>query len=179
MISLLEDTVQWNALTSSSRSAFKGIVGLRNSLNYQFGLGLCNIQNIIISCFKSRIIWQILHLIISKVKHPLSWKNMISTVLFTLYPHPNESYVRGCAGLNNTFDLFKPYWIGNFAEGATIRSLSAFFQDIQWGNVWHDDIIFLWKYLLVVVEVKEWMNDRMNKQRNEHMNDQINEFINE
>ena len=36
---------QWNALTSSRRSAFKGLVGLCNSLNYQCGLGLCNIQN--------------------------------------------------------------------------------------------------------------------------------------
>ena len=48
-------TQQWNALTSSSRSAFKSVVGLHSSLNYQCGLELCNIQTHI---FKTAIIFQ-------------------------------------------------------------------------------------------------------------------------
>ena len=35
---------QWNALPSYRRSAFRSLVGLSASLNYECGLGLCKIQ---------------------------------------------------------------------------------------------------------------------------------------
>ena len=44
----------------------------------------------------SRIIWQILHSIISKVRHPLTLKNQHCFVCH-IQPQPNESHVRGCA----------------------------------------------------------------------------------
>ena len=60
----------WNALTSSRRSAFGGLIGLRNSLNYKYkAFGLCNIQHYIIRISDDLlrdILWQILRFISSK-----------------------------------------------------------------------------------------------------------------
>ena len=122
----------------------------------------------------SHNIWHILHLIISKVKHPLILKKHDQHCFFYhTHPQPIESHVKGWL-IHLTFSKLieqlthNSIAIGNFAESATIRLISAcFLQYMQWGRVWHDDIIFLWKYSVVVVEVKEWMNEQIKEWTNE------------
>ena len=132
--------------------------------------------------------------LISTFNHFQIWaspklKDMIPVFFTISIPYLVKATSEYVQRLNNTFDLFQPNiysnqsitpLVGNFSDSATIRSISAcFFQYMQPGKVWHNDIILLWKYLLVVVELEEWMNDRMNKPSNENVKEQINECINE
>ena len=108
---------QWNALTSSRGSAFKGLVGLHSSLNYECGLGLCKIQHHIIRIgddLSSRIIWQILHSIISTVKHPLILKKTWSALFCLPYTSPTywKPRQRMCKG-----------WIIHFTFSKLIEQL--------------------------------------------------------
>ena len=97
---------QWNAWTSYRRSAFVGLIGLSAPLNYKYMALDCVTFNIISSFIRIGddllrvILWQILHLISSKVKHPLRLK---PSTLFCSQSIPNlmRATSKDGQGLNN------------------------------------------------------------------------------